>query len=396
MRIKAIILPVLAILLFSCQKENLTTLPQETNYAKNVKKHYDIVKAYHNSQIVERDGISLSLDQALDEIEMLFSYAYGIYSFNPDSTYIFKDTVNMTFTATPINTDDFVSLTNQALSIGQAQYNRISYNGTKYFYSMDLQKLSSTSTSATVAVRTVFSIKHNLNDDFTPVGQWPTAVFDNKFNKTYYDDYHECGHPTNSPNFGGEQAPDHITAMINKNKAYLNYDPIIAIQQEQTNPYDLLVLVNDTLFKGSSERKRFTTGGDHNEEFYRHNNHWDTLLHQRNPNDITLNDCVNEYNCFKIWTPVNQEYSSTCDENTRHKCLSPEECNHYYNRLMHCILNTKNFYGYSYFMYMLNDNADGVCIDSFCSYWWRLSIVLADQEFIQTKPDDLRSFPEPI
>jgi|GEM_PF-4399932 len=73
MRINVILLSLLTIFMLSCQKENLTAPSKQTNYAKNVKKHYDIVKAYHNNQIVERDGISLSLDQALDEIEMLFS-----------------------------------------------------------------------------------------------------------------------------------------------------------------------------------------------------------------------------------------------------------------------------------------------------------------------------------
>jgi len=291
-----------------------------------------------------------------------------------------------------------VSLTNQVLTASQVQYNRISHIGPVYFHSVDLQKISTTSTSATISVRTAFSLKYNPNDDFTPVGQWPTTVFNSSFDKTYYDDYHECGRPNTTPNHEGKQAPGYITDMVNRYKAYLNYDPILAVQLGQPSPYDLLVLVNDTTFVGSSIRQRRSPGGGLPDYFYEPyiGNHWDSLLHKRNPNDVTPDDCVDEFNCFKIWTLVNQEGSSSCVDNTRDKCLSVSECNHYYNRLMHCILDTKNYEGYTHFVMLINDRSSNICIGSLCSYWWSFSVVLADQEFLPTKIEDLRTFPEPI
>ena len=99
----------------SCQKSDLIT-QKNLNYnkewesVKDVKMYYDIVKAANHNQIGTRDGISLSLSQALEQIETLYSYTYGTYSIATDSSYSFTDTVEMNFSALPITTNDFAQL----------------------------------------------------------------------------------------------------------------------------------------------------------------------------------------------------------------------------------------------------------------------------------------------
>jgi len=401
MHIKAILLSLMTIFMVSCQKENLTekTNPntQDLAFVKNVKKYYDLVKAANDNQIIERDGISLTLDEALLQIETLFSYAYGDFTIASDSTYSYLDTVVINFTSTPITTDDFVSLTNQVLDICKDQFDRITYTGPKYFYSVKMRKLSSTSTSATVSVRTVFGSKYNPINDFTPIGEWPTTVFDNKFTATYYNDRHTCSDPGGVYN-SGVQAPKSIASMMNRYKSYLNYDPFYAISNGQPNPYVNMVLAGVQVYDGSSRRVRYPETGDE-EGYTTDNNYWDWLLHQRNPDDVTLNDCIDEYNCFKIATGLNNEESNDCINNTRSKCLNVPEMNHYYNRLMSCVLETMNHYKKHHFIAISTNPflPNSLCIDGIaCSYWMSFSISLGNMYTVETKQEDKLTFPESI
>lgn len=400
MRTSSILISILCLFVLSCQKENLAgkkipANPKEESMVKNVKKYYDIIKAANNHQIIERDGISLTIDEALSQVETLFSYAYGDYSITNDSTYTFIDTAVINFGSTPIQTADFVSITNQTLEICKAQFNQINYSGSKYFYSVSMRKLSSTATSATVTVKSVFGSKYTPVNDLTPIGEWPTTVFDNKFDKTYYHDFHTCENPT-GVNYNSQQAPAYLVKMINKYKSYLNYDPFYAISQGQPNPYENMVLGGVIDYFGSSQRKRISSV-DH-EIYSEDGNHWDWLLHQRNPNDPILNDCIDEYNCFKIAVGLNNENSFDCINNTRSKCLSVAEMNHYFNRLMSCVLETMNHYHKNYFVGISTNPyvPSGVCVDSECSYWMNFSILIGDMYFVETKTEDKIVFPNKI
>lgn len=387
--------------LISCQKENLTEkantiTDQEIEMAKNVKKYYDIVKAANDNQIIERDGISLSLNDALKQIETLFSYAYGDYTIPNDSTYTYIDTIVMSFTSTPVMTDDFVSLTNQTFDICKTQFDRISYSGPKYFYAVNIRKLSNTSTTVTVSVRSVFGAKYNPSNDFTPIGEWPVTVFDSKLPGLYCDDRHTCDNPNSNPNYSGKQAPSHIAEQVNRYKSYLNYDPVLAISAGQPNPYINMVFVNKLELVGSSER--WNEDDVYTEKYYTNSpNYWDTLLHLRNPDDMTLNDCITEFNGFKISlpnTPDNNSYD--CDNNTWSRCLGPDDCNHYYNRLMHCILAAKSRYGRDYFLSIDRNHINNVCIGSICSYWMSFTIIIGDMVAVPTKEGDKLAFPQSI
>ncbi len=100
------------IFLVSCQKEKLHNnyqedVAKEKEMVNNVKKYYDIVKAANKDQIIERDGISFTLDDALLQIQALLSYTYSDFSTIVDSTYTFVDTIVINYSAIPIGTSDF-------------------------------------------------------------------------------------------------------------------------------------------------------------------------------------------------------------------------------------------------------------------------------------------------
>lgn len=278
------------------------------------------------------------------------------------------------------------------MDICQTQFNRINYAGAKYFYSVSFNKLNSSSTSATVSVRTVFGSKYKYNNDLTPIGQWPfTGLFPT--NATYYKDESTCDNPYGHYD-GLNQAPEYLEYNINKYKSYLNYDPFYAISAGLPNPYDNMVLAGVTSYEGTSRRIRNSAGLDI--EYY-NGNQWDYLLHQRNPNDTILNDCINEYNCFKISTGLNNEDSWNCINNTHSKCLNVSELNHYYNRMMNCILETMNYYNKTHFVAIQNNGSQGVCVDGVnCSYWMRFTIKIGNMYSIPTKQDDKLTFPEPL
>ena len=101
-----------------CQKEmdnHHSKAEKNKLVAQTVKRNYDLVKAYNKGKIIERSGMSYTLDEVLEQIAQLYSYAYGDFSVLSDSTYVFTDTVTITFSQTPIETTDFVNMT---ISIG--------------------------------------------------------------------------------------------------------------------------------------------------------------------------------------------------------------------------------------------------------------------------------------
>lgn len=311
-----------------------------------------------------------------------------------DSSYSFIDTIILNFSTLPINTDDFVSLTNQTYNVCLSQFNRISYQGEKYFYSVKLTKLNSSSNNVTLAISSVFGSKYNPNNDFTPIGQWPKIVFGSNFTDTYYVDEARCDNPYGYYS-NGKQAPQHIAEQMNKYKSYLNYDPFYAISKGEPNPYLNMVLGGSMNLTSTAKRYKMPNG-TYEEKYADDGNYWDWLLHQRNPEDKVLNDCIDEYNCFKISTLLNNEESYDCVNNTRSKCLSVDECNHYYNRMMNCVLETMDHYNKHYFVNISSQTSSGVCIDAFCSYWMGFTITIGNMYYVETKSYDKLIFPQAL
>ena len=74
---------------------------------------FDMVKAYNNHNISNRDEISYTFPEALGEIQNLFSYAYGDYQTVCINSYKFVDTVNFSLTGTNLDNSQFCDLTTQ-------------------------------------------------------------------------------------------------------------------------------------------------------------------------------------------------------------------------------------------------------------------------------------------
>ncbi len=369
-------------------------LVEDQKFAQDVKRNYDLVKAANSNNLGERDGVSFSLEDALLQTSQLFSYAYGDYEIKSDSTYTYTDTISISFSSLPIETTDFVSMTNQVLAACQNQANRINYSGTKYFYLVSLSSLLSTPTSANVIIRSVFGTKNNGYGDFTPVGEWPKSVFPNI--SVAYSDHYTCADLINSQNGNLHQAPYWLETYINKYKSYLNYDPIQAVVYGEPNPNEEIVLGNVLGFFGTSEY--IFTNSEHVYNID-NPNFWDSLLHQTNPNDITPADCIKDLNCWKfsnLNSPTEVNRPRDCITSAGSKCLGKADLDYYFDRFMSMILATMNRYNRHTFISIFNFGGTGKCVFSTCSYWWYANILIGDSYKVATKPDDKLIFPNPI
>jgi hypothetical protein len=123
-------LPTLVLLLIpmlnSCSKDKdieqqKQDLPKEL---ANTKKLYDIVKSYNNNELNLRDAISFTPQQAIDELEVLYSYAYGDYHVVSLTSYNYVDTVNITLQSNPVDGSAFTKLTNDVLAVCASQISR--------------------------------------------------------------------------------------------------------------------------------------------------------------------------------------------------------------------------------------------------------------------------------
>jgi hypothetical protein len=320
----------------------------------------------------------------------------GTFPFYPIQPMSFTDTVTITFSQTPIETTDFVNMTNQVLSTCTSQYNKINYSGDKYFYLVHLKPLSSNATSATVIIHSIFGSKYNGTNDLTPIGQWPKSVFPNV--DLAFSDYLTCDDLVNHQVANQKQAPFWLEYYINQYKSYLNYDPYYDNSNGDPNPNITLVIGNVMELEGSSQYIYYD-----NKHIYVNNppmypaNYFDTLLHLPNPLDDFPGDCNKDFNCWKFSnlsgfnnTPI------SCTVSAPNKCLGKAELDYYFDRLMSIILETKTKYNRDQFISIYNFGGIGKCVESFCSDWWYMTISIGNGYSVQTKPEDKLTFPNPI
>lgn len=376
-------LPTLVLLLIpmlnSCSKDKdieqqKQDLPKEL---ANTKKLYDIVKSYNNNELNLRDAISFTPQQAIDELEVLYSYAYGDYHVVSLTSYNYVDTVNITLQSNPVDGSAFTKLTNDVLAVCASQISRITASGTKCFYALELNILSQTGNSISLSVGGIYGTNAGPTQ---PTG--PTWPYKGNLGGYHRDDKDCQG--VNAP--GQIQAPAKIMQAVNAARPYIN--PIIDISQGQQ-----VVITGQIQLFGNT--KQIVPGTPPS-----YNNRWHTLMNSVNPLDVTANDCVADNNCFKLrgyWTNIN---AWDCNNSAPSKCIENSEAENYYNRFLYSTLDCMPYYNKNYFvMYNRGDYWDGyeVCVNAEnCYYWWENNIVLANRNIVPTKPEDKKEIPAEI
>jgi len=375
------ILLLLLPLLNSCSKdkdiEQKQDLPKEL---ANTKKLYDIVKSNNKNELNLRDDISFTAQQSIDELEILYSYAYGDYHVVSLNTYNYTDTVTLTLQSNPVDGSAFTKLTNDVLAVCASQVGRITETGTKYFYALELNILSQTGNNISLSIGGLYGTNAGPTQPTGP--SWPY-----KGNLGgYHRDDKDC-QGNNAP--GQYQAPAKIMQAVNAARPYIN--PIIGISQGQQ-----IVITGQIQLLGNTREVWPGTTPD----FV---GRWHTLMNSVNPLDITPNDCTTDNNCFKLAGHNNLVNAYNCINSAPSKCIQNGEAENYYNRFLYSTLDCMSFYNKNYFVgYNRADHWNGysVCISApdgqTCYYWWENNIVIANRNIVPSKQDDKVEIPEVI
>lgn len=355
-----------------------TTLPPaDTRHTKML---YDLVRSYNSGAPALRDDISYTLPEALAELEVLYSYAYGDYEQICTHTYDMVDTVTLGIASDPIDGQAFTTLTNDILEICAGQVDRLNSPDEVYFYGINFDILSYSGHNASLRVHTTYG-NTPVSVSVTPGTGWPYRGDLGG----YWRDDKLCSHSTSN---GVNQAPGRIAAAVNAARPYIN--PVIGISQGQQ-----VVVINEIVLPGSASD--FTPSHPSH-----YNNRWNTLMNGANPDDTTPNDCTQDLNCWK-WRGTSGAYddvSFDCNNSASNKCIPDTEAEHYYNRFMHSVLDCFSYYGRNYLTtYVRGVFFDGmnVCYSNeLCYYWWENEIKIGTLMLMPTKPDDKVKIPEII